>query len=112
MKKDPKIYLIDIVQAIADIYTFSPGMTKEDFITNILLQDGILRKISVIGEAVKRLPPRLKEKEKDIPWKKITGMRDVVVHDYSDINLDTIWETVTEDLPKLNNAVHRMLMRV
>lgn len=111
MRKDPKSYLLDIEQAIEDIVSYSNGMTKKNFFTNILLQDGIIRKISVIGEAVKRLPVSVTRLEKAIPWNNIAGMRDIVVHDYSDIDLDIVWKVVKVRLPELNKAVKRLLTR-
>ncbi len=109
MQKDPRIYLLDIMQAIADIFRYVEGIEKEDFIHNSMVQDAIIRKFAVIGEAVKKLPLSVKQKEKRIPWKRIAGMRDIVVHDYSDINLNVVWDTVKENLPKLDRAVQKLL---
>ncbi|MDO8617734.1 MAG: DUF86 domain-containing protein [Candidatus Uhrbacteria bacterium] len=110
MKKSPKLYLLDIEQAISAIRGYVEGITKEQFQNEkFLIQDGVIRKISIIGEAVKRLSPSMKDLEKHIPWKKIAGMRDIVVHDYSEIDLNAVWVVVQKRLPELDAAVKRLL---
>ena len=109
MKKSPSAYLEDISQCIADIALYSKGMTRKDFYEKHMVQDAILLKVAVIGEIVKRLPLTLREQEKKIPWKAIAGMRDIVVHEYSEIDLVSVWKTIKKDLPTLNEAVQRLL---
>ena len=91
MKKNFKVYLIDILQAAADIQTYTISAKREDIFVDRMLQDAVIRKFAVLGEAAKRLPTSVKKQEKNVPWKKITGLRDIVVHDYSDIDLDVLW---------------------
>ena len=109
MKKNSKVYLIDILQAAADIQTYTISAKREDLFVDRMLQDAVIRKFTVIGEAAKRLPLFFKKREKKVPWKKITGLRDIVVHDYSDIDLDVLWETIKQDLPELVQAIQRMI---
>ena len=111
MKKDSKSFLLDIEHAIKDIQGYLHGMKKEDFFVNILIQDGSIRKLSIIGEAVKNLPRPIKNSEADIPWKKIAGMRDIVVHDYSELDLNVIWNTIQEGLSPLEKAIRRLLKK-
>lgn len=108
MKKDPRVYLQDILDAIQRIRGYR-GLSEENFFKDFLLQDGIIRQISVIGEASSRLSLKLRQEHSEIPWKKIIGMRNIVVHDYSQIKLQRVWETVEEDLPELSKSVQAMI---
>jgi uncharacterized protein with HEPN domain len=72
-------------------------------------QDATLRKLEVIGQAVKNLSTATKTRQPDIPWKRIAGMRDKVIHDYFGVNLEIVWAVVQQELPKLRAAVAELL---
>ena len=93
--------LFDIVEAIEKILAYTKGVRFEEFQLNDEKQDAVLRRILVIGEATKRLSAEFKTIHSQIPWKEIAGMRDIVVHDYNRIDLETIWDVVQNDLPEL-----------
>lgn len=109
MKKDPNVYLIDILQAAADIQSYIIGMDESDFYSDKLLQDGVIRKIAVIGEASQRLPQTYRRTYNVVPWKKIIGMRNIVVHDYDEINLKEVWSVAKIDLPDLVVSIQKIL---
>lgn len=85
-----------------------PRPERECF-SNGLLQDGIIRQLSIVGEASGRLPKELRATQPQIPWPDIVSMRSIIVHDYSETDLPTIWNTVKTDLPVLRTAVTSML---
>src|SRR3989344_5136468 len=99
-KKDASVYLEDIFNAIEHIEKYAVG-GKQEFLRKHMKQDAIIRQLAVIGEAVKKLSSTLKKKHTDIPWKDIADMRDILIHNYADVDLDTIWNTVKQDLPSL-----------
>ncbi len=101
MKKDPKIYLEHIQEAIRAILEFTNDVTEEKFYQSDLLQSAVIRKFEIMGEAAKRLPKKLRDKNPDIPWKQMAGFRDILIHDYDDLNLEIIWETIRTDLPSI-----------
>ena len=72
---------------------------------DIQLQDSIIRRIEIIGDAVKNIPQEIKKKYLEIPWKEIAGMRDILVHEYFGIDLQLTWETVQKDIPQLKNKL-------
>ena len=106
--RDPKERLRDILEAIAAIERHLGG-GKAAFERNELLQSWFLRHLQIIGEAARRLPPELQALAPDIPWPKVIGMRNVLVHGYFDIDTEIVWQAVTRDLPRLKLQVQHLL---
>lgn len=79
------------------------------FIGSPMAQDAVVRNFEVIGEAVKRIPESLKEERPDIPWRRIAGLRDVLIHQYMRVDLEAVWAIVRDDLPEFKQAVAEIL---
>lgn len=101
------MYVGHILKAIEDIEEYTHAMDFENFSKNKLVQDGVMRKLEIIGEASKRLSPGLRDSAKDIPWKEICGMRDKLIHDYFGVDLMAVWKTATEDTKMLKDALSK-----
>lgn len=99
------LYVLHIRDAILQIKEYTNGRTYIELEANHMFRDAIIRQIMVIGEASKNAPLELKTEYADIPWKKITGSRDKITHDYSNIELDVIWHIIVKDLPELEKAI-------
>jgi uncharacterized protein with HEPN domain len=108
--RDPNVYLEDILAAIGRIEEYTKGGRKR-FLASEMMQDAVIRQLSVVGEAASKLPKTLRARHPSIPWKEMVGMRNILIHDYSAINIRRIWETVRNDLPDLHEAVRGMLDR-
>ena len=100
-----KIYISHILGAIGLIEEFINGKNLEDFETDSMLSSAVIRQIEIIGEAAKRLSPELKEKTDRLPWRRITGMRDFLIHDYIDVDTEIVWKAATEDVQELKREL-------
>lgn len=108
MKKEIVIFIEDILDSIKDIEEYVKGMDKNKFLKDNKTQDAVLRKLEVIGEAVKNIPIEIKEKYPEISWRRIAGMRDIIIHEYFGINLERVWKTVEDDLPELKEKISKL----
>ena len=106
MKRD-KLYLSHIMQAISDLENHTRGLDFDGFSKNVLVQDGVMRKLEIIGEASKRLSEEFRGSVPEIPWNDICGMRDKLIHDYIGVDLMAVWKTATEDAKVLKKALEK-----
>ena len=104
--RDSKVYAEDILSAIAKIERYTKGFTYAQFVENTLVQDAVIRNLEIIGEAAKNLPAAMRAK--DVEWKKIAGLRDILIHAYSGVNLAIVWDVVEHKLPELKRAVRKV----
>jgi uncharacterized protein with HEPN domain len=108
-RREYRDYLHDILDAVSDIEDFVEGIGFEQFEKDRKTLNAVVRSIEIIGEASKNVPASLREKYGEFPWKKMTGMRDKVIHAYFGVDTKTLWNTVKDDLPPLKQLVHKML---
>ena len=111
MIKDNIVYIQHIFDAIIRIEDYTKDISYENFINNNLIQAGVIREIEIIGEASKRLSKDFKEKYNDLPWEKMAGMRDKLIHDYFGVDIDAVWETVKKDIPLLKDKLEDILRK-
>ena len=106
--KDDRIYLNHILEAIEDIERYTAS-GYEAFIRERMQQDAVIRKLEVIGEAVKHLSAAAKIARSDIQWREIAAMRDKMIHEYFGVNLEIVWVAVEQNLPELKHAAETLL---
>ena len=112
MKKDDTVYLHHIRDALDRIAYYLKGISQEEFYRNLLLQDGVIRQLEIIGEAIKRVTKNLRDNYPEIPWQDIAGMRDKLIHDYMGVDAETVWLTAKDDAPVLKNQIDRVLKNI
>jgi uncharacterized protein with HEPN domain len=108
-KREYRDYLIDIATSINDIESFIEGMTYEDFLNDKMASNAVIRSLEVIGEATKNLPKAIRDRDTSIPWKKMAGMRDKIIHEYFGVNYETVWKTAKKILPGLKDKISHLI---
>ncbi len=110
-KKNPKIFLEDILESIERIEQYTKNKTKTKFLDDYEKQDAIMKRLEIIGEAVKNIPTGVKKKYPEIPWKDMAGMRDVLIHEYFGVRMERVWDTAKNDIPKLKKQILGLLKK-
>jgi uncharacterized protein with HEPN domain len=103
--RDLRLYLADIVDSIAKIEEYAKYVDEAAFQNNTQIQDAILRRLEIIGEAAKKIPRGFRQRHPQVPWRNMAGLRDVLIHEYFGVNLKRAWKVVKEDLPALKPAL-------
>jgi len=111
MKKDDSVYTDHINDALNQITEYIKGHDLDSFLQSRQVQDAVIRQLEIIGEATKKISPEIKEKNTDIPWPDMAGMRDKLIHDYIDVDLWIVWETAKNDVPVLQGLLRKVKLK-
>jgi uncharacterized protein with HEPN domain len=109
MRRDPRLYLDDILEAIAQIQEYTAGIDYPMFIQDRRTQDAVVRNLEIIGEAASRLPGSIKSGISNIEWKKIVGLRNILIHEYFGVSLPVVWDIVQNKLGPLEITCRNLL---
>jgi len=109
MPREYKIYLQDVLTAIQKIEKYVKNVSFSKFKSDDLKIDGVVRNLEIIGEAAKNIPSEVRGKHKEIEWKKISGLRDILIHEYFGVDLDVLWDIIQNKLPDLKKSVLKLL---
>ncbi|MEK7521501.1 MAG: DUF86 domain-containing protein [Patescibacteria group bacterium] len=112
MKRDYRLYLDDIWESIERIEKRTKRLTKAKFEKDLDIQDVLIRRLEVIGEAVKHIPSEIRKKHPEVTWKKIAGARDIFAHGYFMVKLNRVWNIVKKDIPVLKKQIRALLEEV
>ena len=110
-KRSAVIFLDDIFQAIKKIEKYTNSLNYERFCSDEKTVDAVIRNMEIVGEASKNIPSELKDKFPKIPWKKMTGLRNIVAHEYFGVDLKIIWEIASENLPAVKPLLKQVLKK-
>lgn len=103
-------YMLDILEAAKLALAYVDKKTKEDFLDDFLCQDAVIRRLEIIGEAARRISEETKSTFPDLPWNDMINMRNVMIHEYDDVDLVIVWETIKNDLSPLIDTLEKILL--
>ena len=109
--KDDRVYLAHIRDSV-DLIREYTREGKSAFMDDRKTQDAVVRNLEIIGEAAKNVSEQLRRAHEDVPWRRIAGMRDKLIHEYFGVNLEVVWSAVEQELPKLGEQVRAILRSV
>lgn len=109
MKKDPQVLLLHIAESIRWVENDVKELSKVGFLKNVPIQDAVIRRIEIIGEAVRNLPVDIKQAYPETPWLDIADMRNKLIHEYFDVDLDLVWEVIKRDIPELKKQIEKLI---
>jgi uncharacterized protein with HEPN domain len=109
MPRDYKVSLDDILEAVDRIETYTAGMDRVQFSADRKTVDAVVRNLEVIRQAAKNIPPEIRALSSHVPWSKIAGMRDILIHAYFGIDIEIIWDVIQNKLTDLKVAVETLL---
>jgi uncharacterized protein with HEPN domain len=112
MRRDFRLYLDDILEAIHQIQTYLADQNEEAFTNDRKTQDAVIRNLEIIGEAAGNIPEQIQKGEPEIDWRKITGLRNILIHEYFGINLPIVWDVVQTKLGPLEAVCRILLERI
>ena len=112
MKRDLRLYLQDILESISAIEEYTGKLSEKEFLSKQQVQDAVIRRFEIIGEAVKKVDENFKREHSGVPWKEIAGMRDVLIHEYFGVNLKRVWLVIKNDLPAFKKEVAKGIEKI
>jgi len=101
--------LLHIIEAVGRIQNFVEGMSLEGFIADVRTSDAVLRNLEIIGEAARLVPEHITDQYLQVPWADMRAMRNIVAHEYDQVNLLIIWAAIQQDLPPLVPLLQQVL---
>lgn len=108
MTRDLGLFIEDILKNIELIEGSTANLSEEDFKLDKLIIDATVRRLEIIGEAIKNLPDWFRSKYPEIPWRNIAGARDIFIHGYFQVNLEKIWDIIQNNLPNLKQKIQKI----
>jgi len=109
MSRDPRLYLEDILQSCSKVLQYIAGLNQNQFFQDPKTYDAVLRNLEIIGEAAKNIPDEFRNQHLEIEWRRITGFRDIVAHEYFGINDEIVWDIIQNKIPDLQEQITKIL---
>lgn len=108
-RREPRILLEDMLLSMEKITSYIGAMDKDSFLKDARTVDAVVRNLEIIGEAASRIPEDYKAFHPEIPWRRVVGLRNRVIHEYFGVDLEIVWTVATQDLPPLRAIVQQIV---
>jgi uncharacterized protein with HEPN domain len=108
-KRDPRLFMIDVLNAIDKIERYTAGVTFDQFEANEMVLDAVVRNLEIVGEATRYIPTTLRERYTQIEWSRVVGFRSIVIHAYFAVDVEIVWTIATQRLSELKTVLTEML---
>lgn len=109
MPREYNTYLKDILESINRVETYTSNLSFEKFKVDKLIQDAVVRNLEIIGEAANHIPKKISNAVSEVEWKKITGLRNLLIHEYFGIDIDIVWDIVKNKVPDFKKKISKIL---
>lgn len=105
MSPKDKLFLNDLVRSCEKVLRYSSGLSREQFFADEKTYDAVLRNLEILGEAVKHLSSEFRDSHTQIEWRKIAGLRDMVIHEYFGLDAHILWDVLSNEVPRLREQL-------
>lgn len=109
MSKDYKILAEHVLESVKWIEKYTENISEDDFLKSTQIQDSVIRRLEIIGEAIGNFPEKIRIEHSDVRWDEISGMRNFLIHEYFGVDLHLVWNTAIKDIPKLKKQMRKII---
>ncbi len=112
MPRDSKLYLEDMLSSVKRIQTLTSGILYDEFAGDLTTQEAVIRNLEIIGEASRHVPQAVRTSFSAVAWDGMAALRNILIHEYFGIDLEIIWDIITNELPILETQINEIISQL